>query len=63
MFRDGEQVRMSTMVVGITIFDKVDFRYVTPEYVVAPPDVGEKPPVIKEPRQWFWQKKKVEKKD
>jgi len=36
-------------------------RYVAPEYVVAPPP-GQKSVVIKEPRGWFWQNKKEEKK-
>jgi hypothetical protein len=29
-------------------------RFVAPDYLLAPPDAGEKPVVIKERRGWFW---------
>jgi len=38
-------------------------RYVGPEYLVTPPGTGEKPIVIKEPRNWFWQRKKEDKQE
>ena len=40
-----------------------DHRFVLPEYLVAPPDAGEKKVEIKEPRNWFWQRSKKDNKE
>ena len=41
----------------------VDDRYVTPEFLLPPPNVDEPPAKLKESRGWFWQKAKKEDKD
>jgi len=38
-------------------------RFVLPEYLVAPPNAGERKVAIKEPRNWFWQRSKKENKE
>jgi hypothetical protein len=42
------------------LVDDANYRYVQPEYLLAPPDAEEKPVVIKEHRKWFWQRSKKE---
>ena len=45
---------------SIHLHPPVNRRYVQPEYLLAPPEAEEKPIVVKEPRNWFWQRKKKE---
>ena len=45
---------------SIHLRQTVNHRFVQSEYLLAPPDAEEKPIVIKEPRNWFWQRKKKE---
>ena len=61
MSRVGAQALMSITVIGIVpLLSDVNGSFVLPEYLLAPPDAEEKPLVIKEPRNWFWQRKKKE---
>lgn len=46
-----------------SVVDFTEFRFVQQEYLVAPPDAGEKKVQIKEPRNWFWQRSKKDDKD
>jgi hypothetical protein len=40
-----------------------DPRFVQAEYLVAPPDAGERKVEIREPRNWFWQRNKKDNKE
>jgi hypothetical protein len=63
MFLGGCQVLVCTMGNGLSNMMCLISRYVGPEYLVTPPGTGEKPIVIKEPRNWFWQRKKEDKQE
>ena len=47
----------------LSVVGLADHRFVQQDYLVAPPDAGEKKAQIKEPRNWFWQRSKKDNKD